>query len=203
MFAGPLFRLLVVIATSLLVLPVKLFADGSRCDCAPAKKSGACTASIQNDKKWITIKSDARQCSMVVWYADEQPHITIVTDGQSVEEWLGQKLDPSLSIQSCEVCADKAYANQVSQHPAQPEHAGNTSDAFEVSGFWCTPGSREHWVFDSSGNGTIDGSSATVRWISSDVFAMKIYGATRNFTVVDKNTASYRAMLSTKKMTRC
>lgn len=109
---------------------------GARCDCST--KLGSCVAAVKIQGNQILTSSNSQQCSMVVFYADGQPNITIVTDGISAEEWLGPSKNPQLSIDSCKVCRD----NQISGSPTQssPVAGGKASagndNQFPFEGLW-------------------------------------------------------------------
>ena len=117
-----------VTITSLLIAISTAHAASARCDCAPDKKLGRCTAEIRQESNWLTIKSNVPQCSQVIWYADEQPNITIVMDGTASQEWLGPTQKPALSIESCEVCTDQKYAHLGG--------AGGEYSGIDLSGTW-------------------------------------------------------------------
>lgn len=65
---------------------------------------------------------------MVVWYADEQPHMTIVTDALSVEEWLGPTQSPALSVQSCQICKDTRFAGSESPPETSDERSEDPAE---------------------------------------------------------------------------
>ena len=83
---------------------------GSRCDCSPSKRSGTCLSTIDMVSNRIKITSDTPACSMVTWYANGNPNVTIVTDRVSSEEWLGSG-NSSLEIGSCSICFDRVVLN--------------------------------------------------------------------------------------------
>lgn len=117
-----------VTVTSLLISISTVHAANARCDCAPDKKLGRCTAEIWQESNWLTIKSNVPRCSQVIWYADGQPNTTIVMDGTAGQEWLGPTRKPALSIQSCEVCTDQKYAHLGG--------AGGEDSGIDLSGTW-------------------------------------------------------------------
>ena len=89
----------------LITLCPSLSVADSRCDCSPSKRSGTCLSTIRMDSNYIKVTSDTPACSMVTWYANGNPKVTIVTDRLSYEKWLGSG-KPSLEIGSCDVCSD-------------------------------------------------------------------------------------------------
>ena len=78
----------------------------TRCRCSSSEWVGKCTATISQERNWITVKTTTPRCARVDWYADEHPRVTIVMDGSDIEEWLGPTPRPRLSITDCNVCLD-------------------------------------------------------------------------------------------------
>ena len=90
-------------------LPALTYAS-SRCDCSPSQRTGSCMPTIGMSMNHINLTSDVLACSMVTWYANGAPKVTIVTDGFSSEEWLGSR-NVSLEIGSCDICKDNEQNN--------------------------------------------------------------------------------------------
>jgi len=103
-----------IISLFILVFGVLSTADytyaASRCDCS--QKLGACTAQIKQQGNQILVSSSVPQCSLVVFYADENPHITNIMDGISSGKWLGPTKNPKLTIDSCDICKDEKYPDE-------------------------------------------------------------------------------------------
>lgn len=77
-----------------------------RCDCSPTQRSAACEASVQHREGVVAISSSSPACSMVLWTADGQPNVTLVTDGLDIFDWLGGA-NPTVAVERCEVCLDR------------------------------------------------------------------------------------------------
>lgn len=66
----------------------------TRCRCSSSEWVGKCTATIAQERNWITVRTNTPQCARVDWYADEHPRVTVVIDGSDTEEWLGPPRAP-------------------------------------------------------------------------------------------------------------
>lgn len=91
-------------------LPITSYSQ-PRCECEYDGWVGDCTARVEKKGNWFKVISNTSQCSRVDWYVDGNPQVTIVTDGAEMEEWLWQKKNPSISIQSCKVCKDSMVSS--------------------------------------------------------------------------------------------
>lgn len=181
----------------------------TRCDCS--RKVGACQASITLDGGWLTVTSSSQACSQVVWHADGEPKLTVVTGGVEVEQWLGPTQRPTLSIGSCEICSDKNASSAGGESRRDP----NESRGDPIAGRWeCRTegqsfaggGGNDWWlVFRRSGPGqyavdssdgvhsddaTYDGGRLVLRRMPTAVFrvtgntmsaTMKSWAATQQF----------------------
>ncbi len=116
----------------------------SRCECTSSNWVGDCNARISLKGNWIKLRSSTNQCSRIHWYANEDPQITIVTDGSELVEWLGQDKNPNLSISDCKICKDRKYTESRSKQDGQES---NLEQLF--SGTW-------HHSSKNAGNLTID-----------------------------------------------
>ena len=90
--------------------PVTSAQSQTRCQCSYQYWEGDCQARVEFNGNWFKVVSNTQQCSRVDWFIDEQPNVTIVTDGADMEEWLGQGQPSSITIQSCKVCRDTQFS---------------------------------------------------------------------------------------------
>ena len=129
--------LFVALLCVLNALPVK--AD-PRCDCAYDKIEGACTAALYRKKDWITVNSDTRRCSSVVWEINGFPQLSVVTDGTLSEPLLSVPESAKLEVRSCKVCRDSNYPSSSTPTSGRSNPGQQTSPANSpfstVSGTW-------------------------------------------------------------------
>jgi len=102
-----------------------------RCECEYTGWIGDCKANIELKGNWFKVISNTQQCSRVDWYIDEQPQVTIVTDGADMEEWLGTSKSPQIVIQSCKICRD---TNSPSNNKNKATSSGSDSDNGGLTG---------------------------------------------------------------------
>lgn len=112
-------RLLTIALLPLIGIP-NAYAQ-TRCDCTVDGWTGDCRANVAHEGSFIRITTSTTQCSRVDWYGNNEPFVTIVTEGEDIEEWLGASA-PSVAVQSCKVCTDGA----ILQRSMPPD----TNDAF-------------------------------------------------------------------------
>ncbi len=77
--------------------------DISRCDCSQVMSQ--CSANIGLSGDLVVIRSDVPQCSQIMWYAGNLPHVTTVLGGLVQQKWPDEWV-PELKVQSCLVCKD-------------------------------------------------------------------------------------------------
>ena len=95
-------------------LPLSVSAEW-RCDCT--KIAGSCNAKVTVEGNWVNVTSDQKACSRVDYYVDGQPFVTVVVEGEDRQDWLSRTADPTVLVQSCQVCQDNLLegpGNQVS-----------------------------------------------------------------------------------------
>lgn len=80
-----------------------LTAASTNCDCS--KLLEQCGAAISPAGSDIQIKTNTKRCSQVTWYADDEPHNTVVVNGKNREP-SSFKSKPFLSVGSCNICAN-------------------------------------------------------------------------------------------------
>lgn len=147
--------------------PAELWAQ-TRCRCSSSEWVGKCTATISQERNWITVKTNTRQCARVDWYADEHPRVTIVVDGSDTEEWLGPTPKPRLTITDCNICLDAESSR------GAPPGAGNPMARDDpIIGRWdCITrgrspfggGTSEWWItFAAQGGGVYVGAAQDPR----------------------------------------
>lgn len=111
---------------------VAVGAQASRCECEYDDWIGDCTATVESRGNWVKLTSSSDQCSRIDWYANGNPHVTVVTEGTATEELLNYTGEIKLAVQSCKICKDRMYAEGgppgTSEQRAQP-----TADA---TGIW-------------------------------------------------------------------
>jgi hypothetical protein len=113
----------------------------TRCQCTYENWVGDCQAKVELKGNWFKIISNTQQCSRVDWYIDGNPHVTIVTDGAEMEEWLGQSKSPQLSIGSCKVCKDSQYSSNTT-----PKNSiENTLIGRWNIDYWVSGGGKENY----------------------------------------------------------
>jgi hypothetical protein len=155
------------------VLTIGLFASTAswaqtRCRCSSSEWVGKCTATISQERNWITVRTNTRQCARVDWYADEHPRLTIVVDGSDTEEWLGPTPRPRLTISDCNVCLDAEAARGAAPGAGKPAAAEE-----RIAGRWdcitrgSSPfggGTSEWWItFTAQGGGVYVGAAQDPR----------------------------------------
>jgi hypothetical protein len=149
------------------LVPTELLAQ-TRCRCSSSEWVGKCTATISQERNWITVKTDTRQCARVDWYADEHPRLTIVVDGSDTEEWLGPTPRPRLTISDCKVCLDAEVSRGATPGARKPAEADD-----QIAGRWdcitrgSSPlggGTSEWWIrFTAQGGGVYIGAAQDPR----------------------------------------
>jgi hypothetical protein len=105
----------VILLTLFLISSNALSAD-SRCQCSSKDWLGDCTARFERTEKFIKFISSTQQCSIVYWYRDEHPELTVVTDGAEMEELPDSY---KVTIDSCKICKDSKL-NTVSDQQEPP-----------------------------------------------------------------------------------
>lgn len=81
--------------------------SGPRCDSSKVVRACRGTVSVQDGS--IEVSSDDMRCSRVIWYADEHPNTTVVTDGRDRSAWLGSKPPRQVRVASCDVLIDRSF----------------------------------------------------------------------------------------------
>lgn len=94
----PVDSLFLVIVTA---LPSFAYAS-TNCDCSRLLEQ--CGAAISHAGTDVQIMTNTKRCSQVTWYADKQPHNSIVVNGKTREP-SSFKSKPFLSVGSCNICA--------------------------------------------------------------------------------------------------
>jgi hypothetical protein len=121
--------------TLLICCVVHLATADTRCDCSQIVAS--CTATVTvRDQKWIDVESTSQQCSRVDYYLDENPHLTVVLDGQSTQEWLGPGVVHKVKVDQCVVCVDHLRGQSSSGSSTITGSSSNASSITTLSGSW-------------------------------------------------------------------
>ena len=120
-------------ASILLVMVSAASAELPRCQCSYKDWVGDCKAKLEQKGKWIKVISNTQQCSRIEWLIDGEPHLTIVTDGAGMKEWLGKAEKPTLIVESCKICKD-SKTQPSGRTPPRPVR-GKVGRR-EVSGTW-------------------------------------------------------------------
>ena len=77
-----------------------------RCDCTTIVDS--CTAEVAIEQDWIAVSTDRLQCARVDYFIDGLPFIAVVVEGQQRQDWITRSENPSVLVQSCQVCRDNS-----------------------------------------------------------------------------------------------
>jgi hypothetical protein len=96
-----LFNRLLAVTASLLISSTA--SASANCDCTKVLEQ--CGASISSIGPEIQIMTNTKRCAQVTWYADNEAHNTIVTNGKQREP-SEFKSTPFLYIGSCDICAN-------------------------------------------------------------------------------------------------
>lgn len=118
----------------LLVMGVTNVNAVAPCDCTVAGWLGECLATLEVKGSWVKVHSNARQCSRVDWFVDNEQisQMTIVLDGVEVED-VSPRTPKKVVVQSCKVCKDNRLG-------AQTESTGTKNDesatALTIAGTW-------------------------------------------------------------------
>jgi TonB family protein len=105
-----------IVALSALVLSGEALAEW-RCDCT--RIVGSCAATATVAESFVEVTSTAAQCSRVDYFVDGVPLVALVVDGTERQDWLASSDDPSVIVQSCQVCLDNTG------EPNPPEFASS------------------------------------------------------------------------------
>lgn len=95
-------RAFLMATCALLLSPIAAAEDS--CGCEDEQWTDGCTASVRLDGRWLFVTSSVRSCSRVEWLASDKPQVTLVSGGENIREWTGQPEQPTLAVQSCQVC---------------------------------------------------------------------------------------------------
>jgi TonB family protein len=94
-----------------LLLPLALAALSTsaraewRCDCTTIVAS--CDAQVAVKRNWVDITTDQKACARVDYFIDGLPFVALAVDGSARADWISPTENPSVMVQSCQVCADK------------------------------------------------------------------------------------------------
>lgn len=125
------------LALAIIVLPLPVAAEW-RCDCT--KITGSCNANVTVEGNWVNVTSDQKACSRVDYYVDGQPFVTVVVDGEDRQDWLSRTADPTVLVQSCQVCQDnlleesgtKVSQSRRDETPAEVEEETKRSPVIRI-----------------------------------------------------------------------
>lgn len=104
-----------LLSVALALLP-GLAAAEWRCDCTTITAS--CSADVSLADEFVEVTTDTNQCARVDYFIDGRPFVAVVTEGRQRQDWISRSGDPSVLIQSCQVCRDNA--GTAGETPAQP-----------------------------------------------------------------------------------
>jgi TonB family protein len=77
-----------------------------RCDCTSIV--GSCQAEATVGESFIEVTARAEQCARVDYFVDGIPFVALVVDGVERQDWIARSENPTVIVQSCQVCLDKA-----------------------------------------------------------------------------------------------
>jgi TonB family protein len=100
-----------------------------RCDCTTILDTCTATVTVRNDS--VSIDSDHAQCARVDYLIDGLPFVALVVDGHGQQSWLTRSDNPTVLMQSCQVCLDNAGGSSPVLTPRASTVARETAQGTE------------------------------------------------------------------------
>ncbi len=119
-----------------------------RCDCT--KIAGSCSASVTVKGNWVNVTSDQKACSRVDYYIDGQPFVTVVVDGEDRQDWLSRTADPTVLVQSCQVCQDNLLGESREKVSVTQKYGAEVESSEDTK---CSPVIRVEPRYPADGRG--------------------------------------------------
>lgn len=100
------------------------------CDCTTI--AGSCAASANVQESFIEVSSDVAECARVDYLVDGMPFIALIVDGAERRNWDSSDGDPSVIVQSCQVCAVVSAPAASATNPPAIDNDGRPTRLIEV-----------------------------------------------------------------------
>ena len=106
----------------------------TRCDCTSVVDT--CDAEVVARGSSSRSKPIKQQCARVDYFVDGQPFVSVVVDGEDRQNWLARTTNPTIIVQSCQVCRDTARrGRRCARARRGTAAAGRTRAAQTATGF--------------------------------------------------------------------